>query len=532
MLIKRLNEKHPDHNGDLWRDYMALYEGGHKFRERAKRFLTQNPSEPHEVYQQRIREACYRAYIGTVCDYFAALLFATPLLYSAKVEGSDTKIETPDWAQDDLEGDADGKGTDLVEFLRSRVIDAMVKRCAFWRLDFPANYGTGTDKADADRSGATDVRLIDVQREDVLDWECDERGNLLWIIIAEKHCPRPTPSDERNVIVHRWWVLDREKVELYEAVVRKGEILNEEHSIQPIRSHRHTIGEVPIVRLDVGPGLWVANRLESPQLEHFRLTSANNWSMRRTCYAMPVFSVKEPDNFAPSAMGAGYYLTIGVDETMTWAAPPVAHLSVVRDEIDAQKDELFRIVTQMSLGVDNNAAAIGRSAESKIADADAIQVVLRAYGSKVRDALRDSLNMLSKARGEALTWDVEGLDKFETLPPDVLIELLAIAIDLRIPSKTWLAEVKSRVALALTPGLARNVKEEVREEIEEGVQNEDGELHEAIAALTRPDEDDPDGSAEGDGSGAAPGGAGRKARTVRRRRGAAPAAKESPRAPS
>ena len=35
----------------------------------------------------------------------------------------------------------------------------------------------------------------------------------------------------------------------------------------------------------------VADRLESPQLEHFRLTSANDWSMRRTAYAMPVFKV-------------------------------------------------------------------------------------------------------------------------------------------------------------------------------------------------------------------------------------------------
>jgi hypothetical protein len=472
MRIKQLEAKHPEHEGDLWRDYEALYRGGKDFRRRVHRFLKQNPKEPLQVYENRKAEAVYRSYIGTVIDYFAALLFSVPLIYTPHLPDSDDDTEPPEWLAD-IEDDCDGSGTDLVEFLRLSLIDSMVKRSSWWLLDYPDNYGSGSNRIEADQLGATDVRLRRLCRENVNDWSRDKRGRLTWAIVRHEEKPRETPSDTRGLTLITWMVCDRHQIDYYSVELKDGERLNEEADVQPYRTVRHGLGDVPIVELDVNDGLWVANRLESPQLEHFRLSSANNWSIRRTCYAMPVFKVAEPESFGTKAMGAGYWIAIGKDESAEWIAPPTAHLAHTSKEIDAQKDEIFRLVTQMSLGVDNNAAAIGRSAESKIADAEAIQVVLRAYGARIRDVLKRTLHLLSKARGDALDWNVEGLDKFETVPAAALLEGLKIAMEIGVPSKTFKVEAKYRAATGLLPGLDQATKQLILDEIEVGVDEED-----------------------------------------------------------
>lgn len=504
MLIKQLQATGPEHDGDLWLDYEALYKGGKAFRARIERFLPQNEAEHFNVYQRRKREAHYRGYIGTAIDYFAALLFAHELTTTSTRPESDAEV-TLDWAAG-FHSDADGSGSDLLDVVRDGFVDALIKRCGAWRLDFPDTYGTATDRASAEKDGSLGIRLARVPRETILDLERDDTGRLLWVIIHEADKPRPSPDAPRNVTRHRWWVLDRTHARRYEALVKDGEELNAEAALTPAAEVAHGLKEVPMVDLDVGDGLWVANRLESAQLEHFRLSCANAWSMRRTCYAMPLFRVKDPENWAPPVMGAGYYLAIGEAENGDWMAPPNGHLSVVREEVSTIKDEIFRLVSQMSLGIDNNAASVGRSAESKEADAEVIQVILRAYGTKVRDAIRRILEMVAKARGDEVDWTIEGLDRFETLDPQLLVELLETALALDIPSKAFNVEAKVRAALALLPGLDKETRDLIRREVTESVEAEGEEPEPPSVPGDHPpdghmtEDDDAEGSERGDGA--------------------------------
>lgn len=474
MKIKQLQARGKEHDPEVIEDYRALYEGGQRFRERVPRFMSQNPNEPDQVFRQRKREAHYRSYIGTVVDYFVALLFSTPVIYKATRNGVD--VDQPEWFAR-IRGDADGTGTDFIEFLRQRMVDAMVARCGYLMLDFPELYGKSASKADAEREGALDVTLRNVPAESLVDVGRDRRRKITWAIIHSVDSPRETPEDSRAFDVHTWTVLTAETIREYAVKVDAGARPDENKEAQLMRELAHGLGAVPLVELNVGKGLWIANRLESPQLEHFRLSSANNWSIRRTCYAMPVMSLKDPERFQKNqVMGAGYFLLLGLEEKVEWAAPPTAHIEATQKEVKSQKDEIFRLVTQMSLGVENNAAAIGRSAESKTADADSLQVTLRTYGGLLRDTIRQTLNLLSKARGDDIEWQVEGLDKFDTLPPEVLLELLTQAQEIGIPSKTFQTEVKHRAAVALIPGIDDSTKETIRAEIAEAIESQDEEL--------------------------------------------------------
>jgi hypothetical protein len=251
---------------------------------------------------------------------------------------------------------------------------------------------------------------------------------------------------------------------------------------------------VPLVNIDVGDALWLLNRVASPQTEHFRLSCAQGWGIRRTCYAMPVFNVE--DSRKPPTMGAGYYVMIGLKETMAWSAPPATPFEAIREEVKAQKDEIYRVVHQMAMGVDNNAAAVGRSAESKEIDSAAVRVVLDALGKIVREAVERTYALLSDAREEDYEWSIDGLDDFSDAN---FAELIAAALGfstLAIKSPTLQREWQKRLADAAVPDADQSLKDKIAKEIEANVTDES-----VLSPPPIPGEE-PDGDESGTDSGA------------------------------
>src|SRR5690606_10271409 len=152
-------------------------------------------------------------------DYFGALLFASPVIYKCQINGSE--VEPPDWLGQ-LKDDADGVGTDLVEFLRLRIIDAMIRRRGLWMLEYPETYGTAQSKADAERDGGVNLKLSAVLAEQVIDCARDQRGRLLWAIVHTVDRPRETPDSTRGPRLHTWHVLERHRSRVYQ-VLCEGE---------------------------------------------------------------------------------------------------------------------------------------------------------------------------------------------------------------------------------------------------------------------------------------------------------------------
>lgn len=503
MLIRTLEQTAPDYDREMLLDYDALYKGGCAFKKRVHRFISPNPQEPEEHYRARLTEAPYRSYVGTIINYFAALLFSVPVIYRPTVGEHKDEVEDPPWISAFVD-DLDGKGTNLTGFLREMLVEGCVKRKAYCLLDFPDNYGKAVNRVEAERAGANDIKLRLIKREDLIDYKRDRRGKLKWAIIREEDEIRDKPEDTRDHKIISWLVVDDQRIRRFEVECRLREKPNLDMDIQPVSEVRHGLGVVPLVEFDIRDSLWVGDSLSSPQREHLNLSAALSWSFKKTAYAMPVFRVEDPEGFGPSRFGAGYFVKLGINESADWMAPPSDHFNALSDEVRRNKDEIFRLVTQMSLGVENNSASVGRSAESKVVDAESIQVVLRVYSDKVRDAWKGCLDLLSMARGEPHRWVVEGLDKFETLSPDTLIKLLKEAILVGIPSNTFLSEAKTRAAYALLPGLDSTLKQTIREEVERGVEEEQSEERDLLEIARgvgageegRPEEDDGDRSSD------------------------------------
>lgn len=506
MLRTTLQQTHDSYDAELWADYDAIYAGGKKFFARIRRFLHQNEAEPATVYLKRLQEANYRCYAGGIVDYFASYLFGSELTVKAKrgkAAGAQAEVPAdPFYAA--FKEDCDGLDNDIHLFLRSRVAEAMTKKVSWWLVEMPTapadiEAGPADSLAEWKKQGLDKGHIRGLSADQVLDWEVDDNGVLMWAIVLSVKVTRALPGDMRTTVVERYDVYDRETVQRFELVYEKSNPPAKNVNILPDGAPRaHGFSRVPLVNVDVGDALWLINRVASPQLEHFRLSCAQGWGIRRTCYAMPIFNVIDKEK--PPVMGVGHYIMIGKDEKMEWSAPPATPFVAIGEAIKSEKDEIYRVVHQMAMGVDNNAAAVGRSAESKEIDSAAVRVVLDALGKIVREAVERTYSLLSEARGEDYEWSIDGLDDFSDANFDELVAAALGFETIPIASPTLKREWHKRLAAAALPDADQQTKDKITAEIEENTTDESV-LHPVVPGEDEPDGDEPGTRRPGGGGG-------------------------------
>ncbi len=468
---KQLNARHPSCSPDKSAKLRALYEGGDLFKSHLDEFLPQQPAEPPPQYALRKKISVYRNYVGPIVDYFAALLFASaPIIQGKRKGGEAADVTLPDYYSG-FEKDCDRAGTNLIDALKEALCDAtVVQRSWLWLQHADASDAAlPNNRADFEKLGIGDSWLRVVKDEQVLDWEVDDTGSLAMVVVFDSTSRRTSLETGRDTIVETWRCILQDRVDTYRLQYEKDKPPSDDVPVPLVASQPHRYGAVPVVCLDMPAALWVGSRIESPQLAHFRLSNMQLWGMSRTCYAMPVFKRDSEEKDEPR-MGAGYGIYLGLKESLEWAAPPVDCYTALGEEIKAHKDEIYRIANTMALGVENNAAAVGRSADSKNADARSTTVVMQAFARLVREAIERVYDLIGRARGDDFVWSVSGLDDFSA---DDLPGVVAMFEQTEkaggIPSKTFNVEMKARLAESFLPDLDQATKAKIRKELEDGV---------------------------------------------------------------
>lgn len=453
-------------------DLEALYEGDKLFDARLNKFLPQWDAEPNDRYQLRRKLAFYRNYLGAIIDYFSALLFTSkpkPVAHNAKTKEVDAQ---PGDYYDEFREDCDGTGTDIDAFFKDRLTDAMVHRCSWFSVEQPVlseGEAAPTDLATFEKKKLGDCWLRALSFDQVLDWETDGAGNLQMAVVFSESARRAGIGAGRAQITQTWEHYQGDRVDSYEISFPKDKPPVAETEVQLVRTRNHNFGRCPILAVDLPRALWAANRLRTPQLEHFRTSNAQGWSLKNSCFAMMIYNVGDPEEFQKATVGAGKGIVLGLDEKAGWEAPPDGHFDALDTNVSGQKDEIFRLAHQMALGVENNAAAIGRTAESKSEDAQSTRVILLAYARKVKEAIQRAYVLIERVRGQKLDWSVEGLDDFADAD---LIGLLDQMVKLdgigKIPSITFWKELYKKLANGMLPDLDQATKGKVEQEIEDG----------------------------------------------------------------
>lgn len=483
MKLKTLRATSKAFKRDVLERYADLFEGGERFREHLKRYLPQNEWEPDEAYNKRLSQAHYLNYCKPIGLYLSALLFSRPLTFDGVPE-----TYTKEWAMN-----VDGKGTALETFLRDRFVEALQFRTSWIRVAFPKPDAEPRSRAEFEELGLDRPILEPLDPLTVVDWRRDERGELLWLKTHTKRCERLEPMDEVETVTEAFAIYRGQTVERWQISYREDKPPEDTVEVPQLTTESDVVGG--LIELTLPAVLHLMEHLASPALEHFRARNALAHQIRANCYEMPWMKLKSREK--PPVMGAGYYGIIGTEEDIFYPEHGAVPYEVAAEYGRVLKDELHRVTNTMSLGVENNAASVGRSGESKAQDAKQTEQVLEAFAKVIRSVVALVLRMVAGARNEKLEPKIGGMSGYSLPDPKTTAEAAATLKTLGIRSVTAIVEILMRAIEAYMPDLSHDVKRKIRQELEATTTAEDLIAEDkAMSGETDNPNDEPDNTEE------------------------------------
>ncbi|HWC99469.1 MAG TPA: hypothetical protein VG456_22070 [Candidatus Sulfopaludibacter sp.] len=453
MIIQTINREHPEYIAKkaMWSKYKDLYAGGEQLRERASEYLVRRHREPGEVYMERLSRVFYQNYVGSITDWYAAtLMHREP---SFMLEGNDAAAKG---FFNTLAHNCDLKGTSLSEFFRQRFVDALVCGSSFVAVDFPRVSGTVLSRAEEDAAGMSRAYLMGYDADEVINWNYDQSGSLEWIVIRTHCLQQSKVTDAKWEKETRWIYYDRENFQLF----RKT---GEDSGIELVDEGRHglaSLQRVPVFQLKVLDGLWLMNKAALLQLEHFNKSNALSWALTMGLFATPVvYSDKEWNQ----VVGESYYIQLGAGDRFGWTEPEGKVYQIAANNLESLKDEIYRVCYLMNQA---GGTSERQSGLSKQLDFGTTEEVLRAFGTMVKDAMKQVLWAITAARQDGLTIDVAGLDEFDIDEFGTELDDARKLLELGIGSDTLRKQVFKRLALKYLCDARQEVKNKVAEEIE------------------------------------------------------------------
>jgi len=441
MRVKLLNQQHPAHDAERLRRLSALKAGGPEWRALLEDWLPKRAVEPSDVHTERHALALYQNHAGPMVSLIAAMLFSD----APSWEG----LEGDYW--DGLANDCDGKGTPWRQWWRDRFEDAQTGRKSFVWVNLPAR-GEDTvvaSRADEERAGLLDAYLVAFTADQVIDWETDARGRLLWLIAHDVVESRPELGAERGR-VHRWRYIDAQVIRVFEWQATKDRRDPADTDDAPeVAAIPHGFGRVPVVALALPAGLWTMGKLEDAAVGALRARNEHTWALHQAANELLVIKSKWQDEKID--LGHGHYLKLTRDkdgeDSAEFAAPTGVAFQYLQQDVQDTREELFRVVQSMALAADSDAQSARLSGESKAMDWQALEIVLAAFQDIVLGAMKQALKVIAGARREDTTkLTLKGLEGWATEDLASFLEAVAMATDARAMSPTFRRVVAKREA--------------------------------------------------------------------------------------
>jgi len=457
-----INREHPEYVAQkaTWRKYRDLYAGGEQFRERSSEYLVRRGKEPGDVYLERLSRVFYENYIGSIIDWYTATLMRRePVLQL------DRTTEPTEAFYSDFVHNCDLRGTTLTEFFRRQMGQTLVYGRSYLAVEFPIVDGGAKTRAEEDMQGRSRAYLVDYSPEEVINWSYDHSGKLEWIVFRTSCLKQNSITDTEWRSEYRWIYYDRQNFRIYSQDTTKSG----ESAATTLQSEgRHGFAgqdRVPVVELRVSEGLWLMNKAALLQLEHFNKSNALGWALTMGLFATPViYSDREWNQIA----GESYYIQLGPQDRFGWTEPEGHVFQIAADNLNRLKDEIYRVCYLMNQAGGPQVATI-QSGISKQRDFGVTQEILRSYGDTVKEAMRQVLESVNKARQDDMLVDVSGMDEFDIGDFGTELDDAKRLLDLGIESTTLRKQLFKRLALKYFCDIRQEIKNQIVAEIDESL---------------------------------------------------------------
>lgn len=493
-----LKERHPEWKGDYWRRCRALYAGGPSLledEEILKSVMPKHNAEEADVYKERLSRAFYIPYPGSIIDKIVSELTGKPVVaerapISEEVFVNGSKItegetDLPPYYSDFFSdcSKPGGRKTSVNLLAREQILTALQCQFAWTLVDMPKAPEEGFANLRAqEKAGALKAYACPIAPENVIDWECDESGELTFALIQEISCKRKSLLDKRDLVTLRWRYYTDTQWAVYELEYDKKKMIKgptDAMKAKLVEKGSHSFKRVPVRRLKLSDGLWAMGKLEAMARAHLNQRNALSWGQLKALFPVPILYAAPPNPLDPVSedagrtqqrTGPGYLWVLSEKDKMEYFSPDTATYDAAAVDLDRIRDEMHRVLHHMAMSVDNSGAALGRSAESKAIDQVAASVILRALGQIVREHLEDIYETVASGRGEAIAFAFKGMDSFDDSTVTQIIADAMTLAGIDIPSATFQKKAKIKVVKAwLGSDATPDEIEEISEELEEAI---------------------------------------------------------------
>jgi hypothetical protein len=481
-----LKAKHPQYCEQYWHDLRALYAGGREMLcddAVMERLFPKHDGETADSYAERRRRAFYVNHLGTLIDLIVAGLSTDP----ARIEAKDGKKPDEWWKEFSKDVSPPRGITQTFNSLMSELMRTALLLGRSWALiDLPRMATAATSLADQQATGALDAYAAEVRPESVLDWECDESGELTLAVHFQSQRVRKNIQSVRNVQREIYTVYTRDSWTRYVVDRTDGQPgKGNDDLIEPQEHGDHTFGEVPLLMHEFPAALWLGNKVYALAADYMNkscgLSFSEFRSLNQQLYEFlgpempgidtPISSAQQDSGRARKRRsGLGIVQERGADDRAEFIGPSTAGYTHALESLKQREDSIYSTTYQAALSQDTSGAMIRRSAESKSMDAQSTSIVLEAIGEKECDFANRIIERVALARGDEPVYECCGLEEFEVGELSSYIDT-AVAVDsMDIPSATYQIARKRRLAIAdlgddATPEVIAAIDNELKQAI-------------------------------------------------------------------
>lgn len=473
-----LDRKSPEYAANLeaWLDLSLLYEGGVAIKKGCDRLLKKRPREDQDVFMARKERFTYQNILGTALGWYGAAMFQTsPEILIKNKAGKPVK---DDKFYTGFLDNCDGNNVSFVDFFR-KTFSCLLNYGAAWVLvDLKSRKGIEEPVTleDERSRGLLDPHLVLYTPLNIINWQIDKNGGLNWVVIK-------TTEEQENFlepteIVDTWYYYDRENYRVYEDRRKKNEVSVPVDGISRratlIDSGKHSLAhkkQVPVRRLLLSEGLWLANRAYLLLIDHLNQDNTLAWSLFMSNLAIPII-IGDVDGTNMTATEAGY-MQFPAGTTYSWSEPQGVSFQHSANRIDSLREEAFRCMHLQAQGRSMHATPAMQSGRSKQLEMVPANDILGGMGDDIRCQMQQVLtDVIDARRDEAVTADVRGFQFEDDMTTEEVFAVTSL-IGLGIPSKTFEKMIYKKVAKAWMPDANRAELEQIYAEINAGPTRDD-----------------------------------------------------------
>lgn len=468
IAVNLLDQKHLDYefNYEAWLDLSLLYTGGAAIKNRCERLLKKRPREDEEVYAARMDRFTYQNILGTGLGWYGAAMFDnSPEIFFNGKAGENY------W--DKFLQNCDGLGTTYVDFFK-KVFQVLLTYGAAWVLtDIPAiteDKPSPITLADQKMGGYLDVHEVLYTPLNVINWQVDELGKLIYAVVKTEY--QEQQFLKKPEIVSTWYYYDRTSYRVYEdrrTPQEEIKIATDDSGriAKFLRSGKHALADVqrvPIRRMLLSEGLWLANRAYLLLIDHLNQDNTLAWSLFMSNLAIPVvIGDVDASNMTYSETG---YLQFPAGTEYTWSEPEGKSFIQSAKRVESVREECFRSMNLQAQGRSMRATPAMQSGRSKQLEMAPAKQILSGMGDDLRRHMQDVLVDVKDARGEfKVQPDVRGFNFQDDMTTEEVFAVTSL-LSLKIPSKKFEKIILKKVAKAWMVDANRNQLAEVYDEID------------------------------------------------------------------